>query len=147
MIGMTLCLVILSQQHKFTKIYILFRDGAILDAFNVFDIDKSGFLSAKNLQQIMMGLGDSDITEADVDDMINIVDHEGNGQITFSEFKTHILKDPNSVMGDMFEVKQNQYFSKRVAGVGDSLARTGNSFRRGSVMLGDSLASFASAKR
>ena len=110
-------------------------------------MDKSGFLSAKNLQQIMMGLGDSDITEADVDDMINIVDHEGNGQITFSEFKTHILKDPNSVMGDMFEVKQNQYFSKRVAGVGDSLARTGNSFRRGSVMLGDSLASFASAKR
>ena len=119
------------------------RDGAILDAFNVFDLDQNGFLSAKELQQIMMGLGDSDITEADVDDMISLVDQDGDGQISYMEFKTHILKDPNSVMADMFDVKKKKE-SVISKSVGDSLTMTSkNSFRRGSFMMNDSLASFA----
>ena len=91
----------------------------------------------------MMGLGDSDITEADVDDMISLVDQDGDGQISYMEFKTHILKDPNSVMADMFDVKKKKE-SVISKSVGDSLTMTSkNSFRRGSFMMNDSLASFA----
>ena len=117
----------IDSHSTFFILFQMTRDGAIADAFNVFDLDQNGFLCAKELHQVMMGLGDADITLADIDDMISLVDKDGDGQISYDEFKDHILLDPNAVMSDMFEIKKKKNI---VSSTGDAL------YRRGSVLLG-----------
>lgn len=60
-------------------------------AFDVFDKDKSGGISSLELKQI---LGDSNMkTKDDVwKEMITEIDHNGDGQISFDEFKDMMLK-------------------------------------------------------
>ena len=55
------------------------------EAFEIFDKDKDGFITIKELGEIMKNLGQSP-TEAELQDMINEVDIDGNGNIDFKEF-------------------------------------------------------------
>ncbi|XP_073029065.1 probable calcium-binding protein CML25 [Primulina eburnea] len=56
------------------------------DAFQVFDIDKNGSISAEELQDVLMSLGE-ECTLAECRKMISGVDSDGNGEISFEEFK------------------------------------------------------------
>ena len=55
------------------------------EAFNIFDKDKDGYITTKELGDIMKNLGQSP-SEAELQDMINEVDIDGNGTIDFKEF-------------------------------------------------------------
>jgi len=55
------------------------------EAFEIFDKDKDGFITIKELGEIMKNLGQSP-TDAELQDMINEVDIDGNGNIDFKEF-------------------------------------------------------------
>ena len=55
------------------------------EAFNLFDRDKDGFITTRELGEIMKNLGQTP-TEAELQDMINEVDIDGNGIIDFKEF-------------------------------------------------------------
>ena len=55
------------------------------EAFEIFDKDKDGFITIKELGEIMKNLGQNP-TEAELQDMINEVDIDGNGNIDFKEF-------------------------------------------------------------
>ena len=55
------------------------------EAFDIFDKDKDGFITTKELGDIMKNLGQSP-SEAELQDMINEVDIDGNGTIDFQEF-------------------------------------------------------------
>jgi calmodulin len=55
------------------------------EAFEIFDKDKDGYITIKELGEIMKNLGQSP-TEAELQDMINEVDVDGNGNIDFKEF-------------------------------------------------------------
>ncbi len=55
------------------------------EAFNIFDKDKDGYITIKELGEIMKNLGQTP-TEAELQDMINEVDIDGNGTIDFKEF-------------------------------------------------------------
>ncbi|XP_073282861.1 probable calcium-binding protein CML25, partial [Primulina huaijiensis] len=52
------------------------------DAFQVFDIDKNGSISAEELQDVLMSLGE-ECTLAECRKMISGVDSDGNGEISF----------------------------------------------------------------
>ena len=56
-----------------------------LEAFEIFDKDKDGYITIKELGEIMKNLGQTP-TEAELQDMINEVDIDGNGNIDFKEF-------------------------------------------------------------
>ncbi|CAA0841435.1 Probable calcium-binding protein CML25 [Striga hermonthica] len=61
------------------------------DAFQVFDIDRNGSISAEELQKVLGSLGE----ECSIDDcrkMISGVDVDGNGTISFDEFKVMMMK-------------------------------------------------------
>ena len=74
--------------------------------------------------------------------MISLVDRDGDGQISFTEFKEHILKDPNSVMADIFEESKKKNDHSLIGSVGGFIAEgTTNTLRRSSVMFHESLAS------
>ena len=68
------------------------------EAFNIFDKDKDGYITIKELDQIMKKLGQAP-TESELQNMINEVDIDGNGTIDFREFlgiMTKKLKETDS---------------------------------------------------
>ncbi|GFO41375.1 calmodulin [Plakobranchus ocellatus] len=59
--------------------------GELLEAFQVFDRDGNGFISAAELRHVMMNLGEK-LSEEDVDEMIREADVTGTGQVNYSDF-------------------------------------------------------------
>jgi calmodulin len=55
------------------------------EAFEIFDKNKDGYITTKELGDIMKNLGQNP-SEAELQDMINEVDIDGNGTINFKEF-------------------------------------------------------------
>lgn len=60
-------------------------------AFDVFDINKDGFISATELHRVLSGLGEA-LTEEDCRVMIRNVDRNGDQLVDFSEFK-YLMQD------------------------------------------------------
>ena len=56
------------------------QETEIRRAFEVFDKDGSGTISAEELKAVMIAIGEN-VTEAEVDEMISHVDKDGNGSI------------------------------------------------------------------
>ncbi|XP_072039372.1 neo-calmodulin [Amphiura filiformis] len=68
------------------------------EAFSLFDKDGDGTITTKELGTVMRSL-DQNPTEAELQDMINEVDADGNGTLDFPEFLTmmaHKMKDKDS---------------------------------------------------
>ncbi|XP_059309775.1 probable calcium-binding protein CML25 [Lycium ferocissimum] len=61
------------------------------DAFSVFDMDKNGSISAEELQTVLQSLGE-DCSLAECRKMISGVDCDGDGMISFEEFKIMMIK-------------------------------------------------------
>ncbi|KAJ7519500.1 hypothetical protein O6H91_20G041800 [Diphasiastrum complanatum] len=57
------------------------------DVFYVFDADKNGYISAEELHNVLLNLGDCGLTIEDCHQMIRIVDSDGDGFVNFEEFK------------------------------------------------------------
>ena len=60
-------------------------------AFNIFDKDKDGYITIKELDQIMKKLGQT-LTESELQNMINEVDIDGSGTIDFRDFLGIMIK-------------------------------------------------------
>lgn len=62
------------------------REGDIRDAFRVFDMDKRGYISPTEFRLVMTNLQEK-CSEKDVDEMLSVVDKNGDGRIEYKEFK------------------------------------------------------------
>jgi calcium-binding protein CML len=60
------------------------------DAFSVYDIDGNGVISAEELLKVMRSLGD-ECSLAECKKMISGVDRNGDGMISFDEFKVMMM--------------------------------------------------------
>lgn len=71
------------------------RDGnaedEMLEAFQIFDTDGNGNISADELRQIMANLGEK-LTEEEVEAMVKEADIDGDGEINYDEFVRMMFK-------------------------------------------------------
>ncbi|KAI3733905.1 hypothetical protein L6452_13363 [Arctium lappa] len=64
------------------------------DAFELYDLNKNGLISAKELHQILSRLGESCSVD-DCTNMIKSVDSDGDGYVNFEEFKKMMSNSPS----------------------------------------------------
>ena len=62
-----------------------FTDDEILEAFKAFDLDKNNFIGAAEIRHILINIGEQ-VTDEEVDEMIRMVDKDGDGQVSWEEF-------------------------------------------------------------
>jgi Ca2+-binding EF-hand superfamily protein len=67
------------------------------DAFAVFDTDGSGSIDRKELQRLMRKLGQA-LSEAELDAMMEEVDTNGDGEISFEEFKFLMVRGSSDLI-------------------------------------------------
>ncbi|KAJ8298482.1 hypothetical protein KUTeg_025013 [Tegillarca granosa] len=62
------------------------------EAFKVFDKDGNGFISAAELRNVMLNLGEK-LTDEELENMIAEADIDGDGQINYQEFVRMMMAD------------------------------------------------------
>ncbi|OWM84993.1 probable calcium-binding protein CML23 [Punica granatum] len=63
----------------------------LMDAFNYYDLDRSGLISASELHSVLRKLGEK-CSLSDCRRMISSVDKDGDGNVNFEEFKEMMTK-------------------------------------------------------
>ena len=63
----------------------------MLEAFQVFDTDGNGSITADELRQIFNNLGEK-LTDEEITDMIKEADIDGDGEINYQEFVKMMFK-------------------------------------------------------
>ena len=109
-----------------------FQDHEILAAFKFIDLDHNNFIGAKEIRHILVCMGEM-ITDEEIDCMISMVDMDGDGQVSYTEFRTLVLHpDPGSV--DMHKVvnqeKDAQINQDKLAERGKSKVTDLSSYQR-----------------
>ena len=78
------------------------------EAFDIFDVDGGGTITAEELGEVMKSLGQKP-TRAQLEAMVREIDADGDGAIDFPEFLTMMLRkmnegDPERELRDVFTV-------------------------------------------
>ena len=79
-----------------------FTEEEIVSAFRFIDLDHNNFVGAAEIRHILVCMGEL-ITDEEIDMMISMVDLDGDGQVSFSEFRTLVLH-PNPGEMDIHRV-------------------------------------------
>ena len=62
-----------------------FTDAEIKEAFYTFDLNGNGYVGAAEIRFVMDALGEA-VTDEEIDEMIRMVDVDGDGEVNFREF-------------------------------------------------------------
>jgi Ca2+-binding EF-hand superfamily protein len=69
-----------------------------VDAFRSFDLDGNGFVGAAELRHVYAALGE-EVSDEEIDEMIAMVDNDGDGQISVDEFSKMIFQYAGQAVG------------------------------------------------
>ncbi|GAA4899637.1 EF-hand domain-containing protein [Streptomyces coeruleoprunus] len=61
-------------------------------AFDRYDVNGDGFITAAEYKSVMAELGDFNVTETVAQAVINVQDGNGDGQLSWDEFWAHLNK-------------------------------------------------------
>ncbi|RLN98821.1 hypothetical protein BBJ28_00001423 [Nothophytophthora sp. Chile5] len=63
-----------------------FSEEELVGAFRFLDLDKNSFIGAAELRHLLICMGEL-VTDAEVDEMVRLCDTDGDGQVSFDEFR------------------------------------------------------------
>lgn len=81
-----------------------FSDDEILEAFRAFDLDKNNFIGAAEIRHVLINIGEQ-VTDEEVDEMIRMVDRDGDGQVSWDEFYSMVTGGKKPPAGLSVEVR------------------------------------------
>eukprot|EP01006_Ploeotia_vitrea_P031625 TRINITY_DN63957_c0_g1_i1.p1 TRINITY_DN63957_c0_g1~~TRINITY_DN63957_c0_g1_i1.p1 ORF type:complete len:596 (-),score=78.50 TRINITY_DN63957_c0_g1_i1:113-1900(-) len=86
-----------------------FSDDEILEAFRAFDLDKNNYIGAAEIRHVLINIGEQ-VTDEEVDEMIRMVDFDGDGQVSWDEFYSMVTggKKPPPGFGGVVDTKGNK---------------------------------------
>lgn len=64
----------------------------LFQQFKAFDRDGNGYISPQELHHVMANLGD-DLTAKEIDEMVREADVDGDGRISWEEFKNLMMPE------------------------------------------------------
>merc|ERR1712012_468614 len=67
------------------------QEGELREAFRIFDRNKDGFISMKELRNVTTLLG-ATLTKDEVDEFMKEADVDGNGKLDYDEFVKMLLR-------------------------------------------------------
>ena len=70
-----------------------FTNDEIKSSFQILDLDKNGYLGAAEIRHVLICMGEL-VTDDEIDMMINMLDTNGDGQVSLDEFSS-MVHDPN----------------------------------------------------
>ncbi|XP_054785206.1 probable calcium-binding protein CML23 [Prosopis cineraria] len=76
------------------------EEGELRDAFLIYDSDRNGLISAKELRRVMLSLGWRDCSVGDCKKMIGAVDLNGDGFVDFHEFRSMMRSSSVTVLSN-----------------------------------------------
>ncbi len=59
----------------------------VAEAFKIYDPNDSGFIDLEVFREILMNLGFSDITDQDIQTLIDTADVDGDGKVSLADFR------------------------------------------------------------
>lgn len=62
-----------------------FNDDEIKEAFFTFDMNGNGYIGVQEIRFVLDALGE-DVTDEEIDEMVRMLDIDGDGQVNFKEF-------------------------------------------------------------
>merc|ERR1712154_427593 len=88
--------IMASSSEKLEKIDLTEQQkNEFKQAFELFDLNKNGKITHKELKKILQGLGQNP-TEVEIDELIKEIDADGDGMIDFDEFLAMLTRKANS---------------------------------------------------
>ena len=83
-----------------------FNDAEIREAFFTFDMNGNGYVGAAEIRFVMDALGEQ-VTDQEIDEMIRLIDIDGDGQVNFKEFHKMASGQSLAPLGAAIPVAQN----------------------------------------
>ena len=74
-----------AQNHPSNLIIPHFSDTEITEAFKTLDLNKKNYITAQDLS-FFLNVLEADATEAEIEEMIRMLDYEGTGRVYYQEF-------------------------------------------------------------
>mmetsp|Transcript_19487 Transcript_19487/g.45549 ORF Transcript_19487/g.45549 Transcript_19487/m.45549 type:complete len:80 (-) Transcript_19487:87-326(-) len=63
-----------------------FSESDIREAFGTFDRDGNGFIGASDIHHTYLSISEN-LSDDEVDELIRMVDRDGDGQVSYEEFR------------------------------------------------------------
>ena len=115
----------------YASYHAVFSDEDIKQTFEEIDMDKNGFLNAKEIRTVIESIGEY-ATDEEIDEMIRMLDVEGRGQVNYEEFYKMATGQTVGPAG------MPPSPSMKVSGTSDSLSRKSGGNQSRSHRSGDS---------
>ncbi len=91
-----------------------FSASEVSRAFNLFDLDRNSYVGSNELRHIYHCLGE-EVTDEEIDEMIKMVDLDGDGQVNGKEFAQMIFKYAGQ-KEELKEIKKETFKSPKSGG-------------------------------
>ncbi|CAK9089381.1 unnamed protein product [Durusdinium trenchii] len=71
-----------------------YHDDELQVAFEIIDLDRHGEIGATDLRRALQLCGEPEPTDAEIQEMIRLMDPDGSGSIEFAEFRRYFVEPP-----------------------------------------------------
>lgn len=109
-----------------------FTEEEVIAAFKFIDLDRNNFIGAAEIRHILVCMGEM-ITDEEIDMMISMVDMDGDGQVSFQEFRTLVLHpnpDQINLHKEVSAAKDQEVMEEKQALAGKSVGLDLRAFQR-----------------